>query len=131
MKLEAQDWSAVADGLANRVTDFKESVAKGFATVDNQVVTHFKDDELSGRKADDTGLNIRSGTLHDSIKGVVDVADSQISGTVYNTGARYWEYHQDGAGHNPKRLHFDEYFRNEGLAAYTDVVESALVEVFA
>ncbi len=131
MNLEPQDWNAVADDLQNRVTDFRSTVAAGFATVDGQVVDHFKNDELSGRKADDTGLNIRKGTLHDSVKSLVEVENHQIAGVVYNVGAPYWEHHQDGAGHNPKRLNFSEYFQDQGLAAYTDVVEFALEESFS
>jgi ClpP class serine protease len=131
VSLQPVGWSAVADDLQNRVTEFRATVAAGFAGVDDGVVAHFKDDELSGRRADDTGLNIRTGRLHDSIKSLVEVADHQIAGIVYNTGARYWEFHQDGAGNNPKRLHFEEYFRSQGLAAYSDVVEGALMEAFA
>jgi hypothetical protein len=118
VSLQPVGWSAVADDLQNRVTEFRATVAAGFAGVDDGVVAHFKDDELSGR-------------LHDSIKSLVEVADHQIAGIVYNTGARYWEFHQDGAGNNPKRLHFEEYFRSQGLAAYSDVVEGALMEAFA
>lgn len=131
MKLEAQDWTQAADHLESKVTEFKADVAAGFAKVDRQVEDQFRDEQLSGRHADDTGLNIRTGRLHDSIKSVVDVANDQIMATVYNTDAPYWEYHQDGAGHNPKRLFFEEYFTSQGLAAYTEVVEAALVEVFA
>ena len=131
MRLDADNWDASAEAIRSKVTEFKVTVASGFAVVDNQVVDQFKDEQLSGRHADDTSLNIRTGRLHDSIKSVVDVADDKISGTVFNTDAKYWEYHQDAAGHNPKRLFFEEYFTSHGLAAYTDVVEGALHEVFA
>lgn len=130
MKLEAQDWEIAADEIATLATRFKQSVAEGFARVDNQIVTQFKDVQLSGRRAGDVGLNIGKGTLHLSIKSLVEVADDKIAGVVYNTGAPYWEYHQYAMGHNPKRLTFDEYFQEQGLAGYTKVVDDSLVEAF-
>lgn len=131
MRIEVQDWGKAADHIGNLVTEFKQDVSEGFARVDNQVVDQFKNEQLSGRKGDDTGLEIRTGNLHDSIKSLVEVADSRISGTVYNGGAAYWEYHQYGMGNNPKRLNFDEYFESEGMAGYTEVVESSLERMVA
>lgn len=131
MKIEVQDWGKAADEVGNLVTEFKQDVSEGFARVDNQVVDQFKNEQLSGRKPDDTGLNIKTGTLHGSINSRVEVADSQIAGVVYNGGATYWAYHQYGEGNNPKRLEFDEYFQTEGLAAYTEVVDASLHRMVA
>lgn len=130
MIIQPEGWSQVADMVGTKADRLLDAIARGFATVDQSIEDQFRNEQLSGRKADDTGLNIRTGTLHDSIKSVVEVADSQISGTVYNTDAPYWRYHQEPDGQK-KRLFLDEYFENQGLAAYTDVVESALAEMAA
>jgi len=126
--IHSENFDEVAADLQNRVTAFKENVARGFARVDDKIVNQFRDEQLSGRKGDDTGLNIRTGRLHDSIKSLVEVAEAEITGVIFNTDAPYWKYHQYGEGHNPKRLGFDEYFEDQGLQAYTEAVESAFVE---
>ena len=130
MHIEPQDWSAAAQNIEARLKEFRADIADGFAQVDRQVNDQFRDEQLSGRKGDDTGLNIVTGTLHDSIKDAVEVADEMISGVVYNEGAPYWYYHQEPDGQK-KRLFFDEYFSTQGLEAYTAVAERALMEMAA
>lgn len=131
MHLEIQDWAAVEADIQGRTLRSLEAIEVGFERVGAEIVDQFQDEQLSGRKADDTGLNVVSGTLHGSIQSAVEVADAMVSSTVYNENAPYWEYHQLGMGHNPKRLFFDEYFESQGFAAYTAVAERALAEGMA
>lgn len=66
--------------------------------------------DVSGRKPDDTGLNIRSGRLLASIETLSQPGPGMVTFAVFNSGAPYWAYHQDGAGKNPKRLFWDEFW---------------------
>ena len=119
-------FEAIAAGLKAREKAFVEAVGIGFEKTADEIAGNLLKDQLSGRKADDTGLNIKTGTLYDSIHSMVDIEDAKITADVYNTGAQYWEYHQEGAGHNPKRLFFDEYFEAQGLQMYEEAMEEAL-----
>ncbi len=121
------DVSGILAGLEEKGAEFRDIVAHGFASASATIVERFQDDQLSGRP----GLNIKSGKLRDSIKSMVEIAQDQIKGIVKNEGATYWEYHQLGAGHNPKRLFFYEYFEDQGEKLYTSEIEMAFEKVAA
>ncbi len=84
-----------------------------------EIAFRLKAEQLSGRHADDTGLNIRTQNLYDSVLSKTETAASLIRSIVYNSGAQYWWYHQEGSGRLPKRLFFEEFFESEADEIYT------------
>ena len=124
INLQADFSEAVAKFRA-LAQEFRASVAQGFSEVSRRIAEKFRNEDLSGRKSDDTGLNIRTGRLHDSIKSEVEIAENKISGVVYNDDAPYWEFHQKGMGFNPKRLFWEEEFEAAIGNEYAAVVSEA------
>ena len=86
--------------------------------------------QLSGRKPDDMGLNMRTGNLFDSLQNKTEIVDGGIESTIFNTDAKYWWYHQVGAGNNPKRLMMDEQFASDGMEVYYKQLGLAMEEAF-
>lgn len=129
MVVQAEFYTAI-DQLINLNEDWRDRAARAMAQGGADIVTMFRDEQFSGRNADDSGLNIRTGNLFNSLESDVEVLGSIITSTVENHDAKYWYYHQIGAGHNPKRLTLEERFQDRGLDIYTDHLEAAMAAVF-
>jgi hypothetical protein len=119
--------------FASDVDAYLAKLEAGFSLTGEEIATKFREEDLSGRKADDTGLNKRSGKLYGSVDAdIVNAAnqaragDEVVESIIYNTGATYWEYHQFGSGHNPKRLFWEEFFGLEGGDLYSSEADAAL-----
>lgn len=110
---------------------FVSDLEMGFAQASQGIAESFKKNQLSGRKSDNTGLNVRRDILRQSIKGSGMRDGMTIVGMVQNSMATYWEYHQDGTPKLPKRLFFYEEFETSGAKAYTSVVEMAMEKLSA
>jgi hypothetical protein len=110
---------------------FIDDITKGFSGASADMVEMFQREQLSGRKGDDTGLNIRSGTLYRSLSSGANVFGDTITAEVTNLGATYWEYHQEGTERLPKRLFFEESFEADGVPKFEDAIESAFARLTA
>lgn len=124
-----------ADRVRSNKAGYREVLHTEFKLVNQRFEEHFKKD-LSGRKADDTGLNKRSGKLYGSLDGAVTVNPQSVTAEVQNRDATYWYWHQKGASATrtsawgkptrpyqwtlPKRLFFWEYFTEHAPLAYAD-----------
>lgn len=108
----------------------KESLP-GFEQVSKTIVKAFQEDQLSGRKADDTGLNIKTKNLYTSLTSAARLESQELIGEVGNKGATYWEYHQTGTERLKKRLFFDEFFQGEGADMYVSAADEAFEKVAA
>lgn len=118
----AKDYARANDAI---VSDLE----KGFAEASQAIAADFRIRQLSGRTRGDVGLNVQTGNLRSSLSGDGMRDGMDIVGTVSNSGATYWEYHQDGSGRLKKRLFFYERFATEGLRRYTSVAEKAFSEL--
>lgn len=124
------EFQSAIDFLINRNEDWRDRASRAMGQGGADVVEMFRKEQLSGRNGDDTGLNIRTGNLYNSLQSDVETIGNVITSTISNHDAKYWYYHQVGAGHNPKRLSFEELFQDRGLEIYENHLEAALAEVF-
>lgn len=106
--------------------EYKAALEKGFARAGMNLIYKFQDEQLSGRRSGDVGLNVRTGNLRDSLRSVVTVDSEAITNTIYNRGADYWAYHQDGSDRLRKRLFIEEDFEDSGAKLYTSEIEIAM-----
>ena len=137
---------AVVAELEARVEIFTGVLMEEFAKADTEFKEVFKTD-VSGRAGNNTGLNVISGNLRDSIKTAEEKMDGMVLGRVFNEGADYWEYSQTGVIMTrtsawgkptrpyiwslPKRLDWLELFDSEAAERYGMAVETALMGVAA
>lgn len=121
----------IASDYRKADVEFISDLETGFAQASQNIAESFKRNQLSGRKSDDTGLNVKRDVLRQSIKGSGMRDGMTIVGMVTNSMATYWEYHQDGTLKLPKRLFFYEEFETTGEKAYTSVVEMAMEKLAA
>lgn len=120
------DFDALAEELKEAGEDYRGALDKGFQKAGLAMVHKFQDEQLSGRKAGDIALNVRTGNLRDSIKTLVKTQSDEVHGVVFNQGAQYWAYHQDGSERLKKRLFMEEDFEVSGEKLYSSAVEMAL-----
>jgi hypothetical protein len=85
--------------------------------------------DVSGRKTNDMGLNIRTGNLLMSLAAYSKRLAQTIMAAVYNTNASYWYYHEVGAGHNPKRLNWFDYWNTAGHERLTTGAGEAMARL--
>lgn len=116
----------VASDLSQDSQEFLRDLELGFIDASKAIVDSFKMNQLSGRKSDNTALNVRSGNLRRSIDQRAHMNGRDIAATIFNKSATYWEYHQEGTERLPKRLFFYEEFANQGRKRYESSVETAL-----
>ena len=109
--------------------DVELALGLGMSRGGNVMAAVLRDDQLSGRHGDDTGLNIKTGRLHDSIKAETEAAGVTFTSTVYNRAATYWYWHQIGTDRLPKRLFFEEDFAESGPEIYETEIDLALAGV--
>lgn len=84
---------------------YRAKVEASFERVGEQVKGRIQSELLSGRDKNDMGLNVITGTGRASWVVTQDPGEYDIQQFVYNLDrAFYLSYHEDGAGHNPKRL---------------------------
>lgn len=121
----------VVKELAGIPSAFGVEMAHGFTEGSKAIVGMFQRDQLSGRKADDTGLNIKSRRLYESLWSGAQVVGDTVAAEIGNHGATYWEYHQTGTERLRKRLFFDEVFHSKGRDIYTSLAEAAFDKVTA
>lgn len=114
----AKDFSKANDELLG-------DLEKGFSEASQAIAADFRIRQLSGRTRGDVGLNVRTGNLRSSLSGDGMRDGLDIIGQVSNSGAQYWEYHQDGSARLKKRLFFYETFAKDGPRRYSSVVEMA------
>lgn len=119
----------VAKGFSQANDELISDFEKGFAEASRDIAEGFKKNQLSGRLSGDIGLNVKTGTLRNSIRGAAMRDGMDIIGSIENQGATYWEYHQDGTARLKKRLFFYESFANDGPKRYTSVVEAAFARL--
>lgn len=117
-------------GIKASRAEFVEALDQGFQEAGETVADKFRMD-VSGRKSDDTGLNIRTGNLLGSVDSFAQTTSDGVTSAVFNQHADYWYYHQKGLGHNPKRLSWDEYWAGEAETLYTSAVDEALGRIAA
>lgn len=92
----------------DRLDEYRARLAAAFQAVGEKVEARIQNEQMSGRKSDDTGLNIITGTGYNSWEVVTDVAAELLETMVYNgPQAFYLRYPEDGSGHNPKRLEIE------------------------
>jgi hypothetical protein len=118
----------VAD-VDEEIDQMLDRVGQGMAGAAAEMARRFREEDLSGRKADDTGLNIRTGKLKGSIQSngsATNLEDGTLIAEVFNQDAKYWAFHEDGSGYNPKRLDFARRFETEGM----DLIETEVDEAF-
>ena len=120
----------VIASLQGRKEAYRQALEDGAAKAGVEIVELFRSEWLSGRQAGDLGLNIRTGRLYQSIKSLTIVDGTRVASQIYNTGAPYWAYHQDGDG-VMKRLYLEEAFQEDGERIYQGVVEAALERLVA
>jgi len=125
------DFRPAVEYLLEATEDWRDRAARSMAQAGSDVVEMFRTEQLSGRNADDSGLKIRSGRLFNSLESDVEILGHRIVSTIENHDAKYWYYHQVGAGHNPKRLTLEERFQDKGLDIYRGHLERDLLEVFS
>lgn len=123
------DYKAMTAGLDEAGEEYRDALDKGFQRAGIAMVTRFQEEQLSGRRAPNFGLNIRTGNLRASLRQAVTTSTGEVRSSITNRGASYWAYHQDGAGHNPKRLYFEEEFQDQGERVYASEVERAFAAV--
>lgn len=117
---------ALAQDLKAMGEEYYEALEKGFQKAGLELIHKFQDEQLSGRKSGDIGLNVRTGNLRDSLKNVVTTQAGMIEGLIYNRAADYWSYHQDGSERLKKRLFLEEDFEVSGEKLYSSAVEMAM-----
>ena len=120
------NFQEVIAGLKADLEDYRATLEQGFAKAGRLLVDRFREQQLSGRSAGDMGLNIRTGNLFQSLRSLTEIEPRTIRSIIFNRGAQYWAYHQDGTGTLPKRLTLEEDFEDEGSKMFTRVVEQAL-----
>lgn len=112
-------------GIKESRAEFVEDIDAGFEAAGDAVAEKLRSD-VSGRKPDDTGLNIRTGTLFNSIETFAQRSPDGMTSAVFNQGADYWRYHEQGAGANPKRLFWGDYWNQSAPKLYETAVNEAL-----
>lgn len=120
------DFESLFQGLKDAGDEYREALDKGFQKAGLAMVHKFQDEQLSGRKSGDIALNVRTGNLRDSLKTVVTTQADEVQSLIYNQGAQYWAYHQDGSDRLKKRLFIEEDFEFSGEKMYTSAVEMAM-----
>ena len=120
------DWEALTKDIEAASEDYKQALDIGFQKAGLAMVHKFQDEQLSGRKSGDIALNVRTGRLRDSLKTLVTTQTDEVHGLIYNQGAQYWAYHQDGSDKLKKRLFIEEDFEFSGEKMYTSAVEMAM-----
>lgn len=123
IKTNAKDLS---DQLERDGQEFEREIETGFVDASRAIVDGFKTGQLSGRKSDDTALNVKTGNLRRSIDSRVRMTGRNIAATIFNKSATYWEYHQLGTERLKKRLFLFEEFATSGRKRYESTVETAL-----
>ncbi|MES2200662.1 MAG: hypothetical protein V4498_00260 [candidate division FCPU426 bacterium] len=123
---EIQNLDAFIAYLEERKAEFWAGLEEGFTAVGREIRDILRDKWLSGRMADDRGLNIRTGRLHDSIRSRTEIADKEIRSVVFNRGANYWWYNAGNSPNHPNRFPAEDIFLEEGQRRYQDAFESAL-----
>ena len=132
LNVKSVGWEEVADELTGRSEKFRLDVERGAGIVGETEVQHFKDQQLSGRNAQDMGLNQVTGNLFRSIHTeTISPNLDEIYSLVFNDGADYWEPHQTGTSTLKKRLTLEEHFAEDGLLQYHEMIEEALSKVAA
>lgn len=120
------DWEALTKNLDEASEEYQQALDQGFQKAGLAMIHKFQDEQLSGRTGGDLGLNIRTGNLRDSLKTNVTTQAGQLEGVIYNKGATYWAFHQDGTDRLKKRLFLEEDFEYSGEKMYSSAVEMAL-----
>jgi hypothetical protein len=120
------NFEEMIQGLDEASGEYQNLLERGFARANLQIIHKFQDEQLSGRRSGDVGLNVRTGNLRDSLHSVVTVDSEAITATIYNRGADYWAYHQDGSDRLRKRLFIEEDFEDSGEKLYSSEIEIAM-----
>lgn len=120
------DWESLTHDLDDAGEEYRKALDDGFQKAGISMVRKFQDEQLSGRKAGNVSLNIVTGRLRDSLKTNVTTQAGQLESMIYNSGAQYWAYHQDGTDRLKKRLFIEEDFEFSGMKMYESSVEMAL-----
>ncbi len=128
---QIQNLDAFISYLEERRAEFWGDLEQGFAAVGRAMVDILRDKWLSGRMADDRGLNIRTGRLHDSIRNRTEVRDNDVRSVVFNRGADYWWYNAGNSPNHPNRFPAEEIFEREGLPRYQTAFDDALSRMAA
>ena len=105
--VETKSIGNVLSEAVKRLDAYRKALDARFTKAGETVRDKIKAEQMSGRKADNTGLNKISGTGHDSWQTLTDADNLNLTAEsmVYNgPEADYLRYHEDGAGFNPKRL---------------------------
>lgn len=121
----------VVNELAAIPASFQTYAMDGFLEGSKSIVSMFQREQLSGRKADDAGLNIKSRRLYQSLESSAMVVGDTVVGSVGNRGATYWEYHQRGTERLRKRLFLEEDFQTKGADIYLSLADAAFEKVAA
>lgn len=116
--------------LESAKLEYQMALERGFAEASQTIVERFRANQLSGRTGADTGLNIRTGRLYQSIRSLTQTAVGFVRGIVFNQGAQYWAYHQDPDGQK-KRLFLEEDFETYGSILYQSKIELAFAKLAA
>ncbi len=129
--LNVENLDAFIAYLEERKADYHAALEDGFSAVGREMRDLFRDGWLSGRHADDRGLNIRTGRLHDSIRNRTEARERDVRSVVFNRGANYWWYHAGNSDRLPTRFPAEEIFEAEGLPKYQDAFDFALSRLAA
>jgi hypothetical protein len=120
------DWVTLNSELDKAGEEYREALDAGFQKAGISMVRKFQEEQLSGRKSGDIYLNVKTGNLRNSLRSMVTSQAGQVEGVVYNQGAQYWGYHQDGTEKHPKRLFIEEDFEVSGEKRYASAVDMAM-----
>ena len=90
----------------------------------NNLVRDIKSDQFSGRP----GLNVISGELRDSLKGIVNYSSDGLESTI--EGDEIINYHQFGTKYLPKRLYIDKDFEKFIEKDVVQTIEDYITDKF-
>lgn len=119
-------WAEMNKEVDQASEEYKAALDVGFQKASLAMVHKFQDEQLSGRRSGDIGLNVRTGNLRDSLKTLVTTQTGELKGLIFNQAAQYWAYHQDDSGRLKKRLFLEEDFELSGEKLYVSAVEMAM-----
>jgi hypothetical protein len=126
VKFSVKDKGKVLANLLTRNKKFRRDVRKGFIFAADEFIARIRGKWYSGRRADDTGLNVRTGFLRRSWQPVIKEEALNIL-AVIRSGARYGLYHEEGTEKLPKRTFIKEDMKGRlGTKLFTQAVKEAL-----
>lgn len=88
-----------AEDFEKRATAFQGTLEEGVKEANEAFRDRFVEQELSGRKPNDMGLNIQTGTLHGDVQAALEETEEGegeiLRPTVFTTIADYVAFHMD------------------------------------